>query len=345
VTQPGGNKHQRAAAIKERIGVMKSNGATAENAEMAIQARQLLDSLLENLECVIRGKRDSLELLLCCLAADGHALLEDIPGTGKTTLAKTLALSTRCVFKRVQFTPDLLPTDIVGSSILNSQDGTFHFNPGPIFANILVADEINRASPRTQSALLEAMGEQQVTVDGQTHPLELPFLCIATQNPVEFHGTYPLPEAQLDRFSVRLTLGYVSEGEERRILAAQQAGHPLEDLQPVTGAEEILALQRAVERVAMEDSVTDYLLRLVTATRNEVAVRLGVSTRGSLQFARMARAQALLRGRDYVLPEDIKRLAEPVLSHRLVLDTRAKYSGTDKQTVIADIVGKTPVPR
>ena len=324
---------------------MKSDPATIANAEMAEQARQLLDKLLGNLECVIRGKRDSLEQLLCCLAADGHALLEDIPGTGKTTLAKTLALSTRCVFKRVQFTPDLLPTDIVGSSILNSQDGTFHFNPGPIFANVLVADEINRASPRTQSALLEAMGEQQVTVDGQTHALELPFLCIATQNPVEFHGTYPLPEAQLDRFSVRLTLGYVSEQEERRILAAQRAGHPLDDLEPVAGAEEILALQRAVERVVMEDSVTDYLLRLVTATRNDVAVRLGVSTRGSLQFARMARAHALLRGRDYVLPEDIKRLAEPVLAHRLVLDTRAKYSGTDKQTVIADIVGRVPVPR
>jgi MoxR-like ATPase len=318
---------------------------TMPNSEMADQARRLLDKLLTNLECVIRGKRETLELLLCCLAADGHALLEDIPGTGKTTLAKALALSTRCDFRRVQFTPDLLPSDIVGSSILNSQDGTFRFNPGPIFANILLADEINRASPRTQSALLEAMGEQQVTVDGQTHSLELPFLCIATQNPVEFHGTYPLPEAQLDRFTVRLSLGYVTLEEERRILETQQSGHPLDNLHAVADATEIVAVQRAVEQVVIEDSVMDYLLRLVTATRNDVAVQLGVSTRGSLQFTRMVRAQALMRGRDYVLPEDVKRLAEPVLAHRLVLDTRAKYSGTDKQSVIEGIVGKLPVPR
>lgn len=315
------------------------------NSEMADQARQLLDRLLQNLECVIRGKRESLELLLCCLAADGHALLEDIPGTGKTTLAKAMALSTRCVFKRVQFTPDLLPSDIVGSSMLNSHDNTFQFNPGPIFANVLLADEINRASPRTQSALLEAMGEQQVTVDGQTHSLELPFLCIATQNPVEFHGTYPLPEAQLDRFTVRLTLGYVSEDEERRILEAQQSGHPLDDLQPVAGTEKIVALQRAVQQVVIEDSVMGYLLRVVTATRNNVAVQLGVSTRGSLQLTRMVRAHALMQGRDYVLPEDVKRMAEPVLAHRLVLDTRAKYSGADKQAVIQEIVSKVAVPR
>ncbi len=315
------------------------------NSEMADQARQSLDNLLNNLERVIRGKREALEWLLCCLAADGHALLEDIPGTGKTTLAKALALSTGCEFRRVQFTPDLLPSDIVGSSILNSQDSTLQFNPGPVFTNVLLADEINRASPRTQSALLEAMGEQQVTVDGQTHSLELPFLCIATQNPVEFHGTYPLPEAQLDRFTVRLSLGYVSMEEERRILETQQSGSPLEELNAVVDATEILTIQRAVEQVAIEDTVMNYLLRLVTATREDVAVQLGVSTRGSLQLTRMVRAHALMQGRDYVLPEDVKRLAEPVLAHRLVLDTRARYSGTDKQAVIEEIVGKVPVPR
>jgi MoxR-like ATPase len=239
----------------------------------------------------------------------------------------------------------VLPTDIVGSSVFRPQDGTFHFNPGPIFANVLVADEINRASPRTQSALLEAMAEQQVTIDGATRPLESPFLCIATQNPVEFHGTYPLPEAQLDRFAVRLSMGYVTEEEERQILMTQCSRQTLTEIKPVTDAAQILLLQRVVEGGRMEVSVIDYLLRLVKATREEVAVRLGVSTRGSLQFARMARAYAFMRGRDYVLPEDLKRLAEPVLAHRLVLDTRARYSGTDKRALLADIVQRVPVPR
>lgn len=306
---------------------------------------ELLHRLLENLETVIRGKRTTLELLLCCLAAEGHALLEDIPGTGKTTLAKALALSMGCEFKRVQFTPDLLPTDILGASIFNPQTGTFSFNPGPIFCNVLVADEINRASPRTQSALLEAMGEQQVTIDGQTRRLDLPFLCIATQNPVEFHGTYPLPEAQLDRFSVRLALGYVSEEEELRILQTQQRGQPLDQVQPVTNAGQILALQQAVRNVILEESVSRYLLRLVAATRNAEGVQLGVSTRGSLQFARMAAATALMHGRDYVLPEDLKQLAEPVLAHRLVLDTQSRYAGMDKATVVRDVVDRVPVPR
>ncbi len=315
----------------------------------ALQANQdaiaLLERLLDNLQRVIRGKRESLEMILCCLAAHGHALLEDIPGTGKTTLAKALAISTGCLFKRVQFTPDLLPSDIVGSSILNANEGTFSFNPGPIFANVLLADEVNRASPRTQSALLEAMGEQQVTVDGKTHTLESPFLCIATQNPVEFHGTYPLPEAQLDRFMVRLMLGYVSEEEELRILADQKSQHPLDDLQPVADADAIVGLQNAVEQVTIEDSVMRYLLRIVTETRHHPSVRLGVSTRGSLQFTRIVRARALMQGRNFAVPEDVKRLAQPVLAHRLVLDTRAKYSGTEKLSVIHEIVSKVPVPR
>ncbi len=308
-------------------------------------ANSTLGRLRQNLESVVCGKTDSIELLLCCLAANGHALLEDIPGTGKTTLAKTLAISTGCVFNRVQFTPDLLPSDIVGSSILNPVDGTFKFNRGPVFANVLLADEINRASPRTQSALLEAMGEQQVTVDGKTYPLESPFLCIATQNPVEFHGTYPLPEAQLDRFMVRLMLGYVSTEEELQILKSQRGGHPLDRLTAVADPTSIVAVQAAVEQVEIEESVLRYLLSLVTATRNHPAIKLGVSTRGSLQFTKIVRAMALLRGRDYVLPEDVKRLAEPVLAHRLVLDSRAKYAGTDKAGLIAELVGTMPVPR
>jgi MoxR-like ATPase len=313
--------------------------------ENSSSANQTLQRLRQNLESVVRGKTDSIELLLCCLAANGHALLEDIPGTGKTTLAKALAISTGCVFNRVQFTPDLLPTDIVGSSILNSAEGTFKFNLGPVFANVLLADEINRASPRTQSALLEAMGEQQVTVDGKTYPLQSPFLCIATQNPVEFQGTYPLPEAQLDRFMVRLTLGYVSFEEELQILNAQRSGHPLDRLEAVADAASIVEVQAAVEKIEIEETVLSYLLSLVTATRNQPSIKLGVSTRGSLQFTKMVRAMALLRGRSYVLPEDVKRLARPVLAHRLILDSRAKYAGADKAALIADLVEKTPVPR
>lgn len=314
-------------------------------ADLATNAHDTLARLRENLENVIRGKSDSIELLLSCLAAKGHALLEDIPGTGKTTLAKALAISTGCLFNRVQFTPDLLPSDIVGSSILNASDSTFKFNRGPIFANVLLADEINRASPRTQSALLEAMGEQQVTVDGNTYTLESPFLCIATQNPVEFHGTYPLPEAQLDRFIARLTLGYVCEEEELRILTAQRRGHPLDDLASVASPDSIVQVQRAVEDIEIEDSVLRYLLQVVKSTRNHPAVKLGVSTRGSLQFTRIVRALALIRGREYVLPEDVKQLAIPVLAHRLVLDTRAKYAGTDKDAVLSELVDQLPVPR
>jgi MoxR-like ATPase len=318
---------------------------TAETAARAQSAQALLSRVVENLEKVIRGKREALELLLCTVAAGGHALLEDVPGTGKTTLAKALAVSIGGVFKRVQFTPDLLPTDIVGASIFNPSDGTFRFKPGPIFANVLIADEINRASPRTQSALLEALSEGQVTVDGNTNVLAPPFLCIATQNPVDFHGTYPLPEAQLDRFAVQLSLGYPSEVEEKAILVAQRGRHPLADLAAVCASADVVSLQRAAEDVAIEDSVSDYLLRLVHSTRGHASVRLGVSTRGALIFARMARARALQHGRDYVLPEDLKTLAPSVLAHRLVLDTRARYAGLDKCSLVAELVAGIAVPR
>jgi MoxR-like ATPase len=308
-------------------------------------SRPLAAKLLEALATVLRGKREQLELVVTTVAAGGHLLLEDIPGTGKTTLAKAIAVATGGVFKRVQFTPDLLPTDIVGASIYQPADGTFRFKPGPVFANVLISDEINRASPRTQSALLEALSEGQVTVDGETHALAPPFVCIATQNPVEFHGTYPLPEAQLDRFAVQLSLGYPPESEERTLLESHARASPLSALAPVTTPDTLVALQRQVDSVAMEASVSDYLFRLVHATRSHASIRLGVSTRGALVFAKMGRARALLRGRDYVLPDDLKSLAPAVLAHRLVLDTRAKYAGADKQALVRELLEKTPLPR
>ncbi|MFT4979522.1 MAG: MoxR-like ATPase [Myxococcota bacterium] len=311
----------------------------------AEDAQALMGALLENLERVIRGKRDELALVLCCCAAGGHILLEDIPGTGKTTLAKALAVSMGCDFKRIQFTPDLLPGDIVGTSVFDPESRTFGFRPGPVFTNVLIADEINRASPRTQSALLEALSEQQVSVDGQTRALAAPFVCIATQNPVEFHGTYPLPEASLDRFSAQLTLGYPPEETELSILMALRGAHPLASLTSVASQEQILGLQAAVDDVALEESVGAYLLALVRGTRKHASVQLGVSLRGALQLSRLARARALMQGRDYVLPDDVKALAVAALSHRLVLDTRARYAGADKAGVVEDVLTQTPLPR
>jgi MoxR-like ATPase len=249
------------------------------------------------------------------------------------------------VFKRVQFTPDLLPTDIVGAPVFHPQDATFHFRQGPVFANVLIADEINRASPRTQSALLEALSEGQVTADGDTFPLPLPFLCLATENPIEFHGTYPLPEAQLDRFAVQLSLGYPPEEEERAILETQRTRQPVADVVAVTSPAEIVALQTSAEEVKIEASVSDYLFRIVRATRTNPGVRLGVSTRGALIFARMARARALLAGRNFVLPEDLKALAAPTLGHRLVLDARSRYTGKQKQELVGEMLKAVPVPR
>lgn len=269
-------------------------------------ARAKLDRLKRNLATVIQGKSHCLDVLTIALLAGGSVLMEDVPGVGKTTLAKALARSVDLTFHRIQFTPDLLPADILGSSIYNPNDGTFHFRNGPIFCHVLLADEINRASPRTQSALLEAMSETQATIEGKRHLLPVPFFVLATQNPVEFHGTYPLPEAQLDRFLVLLDLGYPDLDTEVSILYSQQEAHPLEHLQPVLGGSELLAMQREVHHVRVEPSVSRYLVEIVHETRREPRLKLGVSPRGSLMLFRAAQASAFSKGRHYVIPDDIQ---------------------------------------
>lgn len=298
----------------------------------------------DNLELVIKGKSEVLELVSVALLSGGNLLMEDVPGVGKTTLAKALACTIDGGFKRIQFTPDLLPTDILGSSIYNPKEGTFHFEQGPIFTNILLADEINRASPRTQSALLEAMSEQQVTIEGTCHELPVPFAVIATQNPVEYHGTYPLPEAQLDRFTMQISLGYPEPGEEKQILLGQKTQHPLRSLTAVVTLEEVEQARKLVREVGFEEPVVDYLLAIVEASRKEPRLKLGVSPRGSLAMFRAAQALAWASDRDYVRPDDIKKLAVPVLAHRLVLDTKAKYAGVSKAEVVKDLLGSVEVP-
>jgi MoxR-like ATPase len=298
-----------------------------------------------NLERVIRGKRESVRLLLTALLAGGHALLEDVPGTGKTTLAKSLARSLDGVFRRIQFTPDLLPADITGSSFYRPREGEFEFREGPVFTNVLLADEINRTSPRTQAALLEVMSEGQVTVEGIRRDLPRPFFVVATQNPVEYHGTYPLPEAQLDRFAIRVTLGYPDTTHELEMLVSQHERHPFELLTPVLTREEVLEMQDEVRTVRVDTAVAEYLLRLVAATRADARLRLAVSPRGSLTLYRTAQARARMEGRDYVLPEDLRALAVPVLAHRIMLDTRAKYGGILSASIIEETLASVPVPR
>lgn len=293
---------------------------------------------------VIRGKADAIELLLVGLLAGGHVLVEDVPGVGKTTLAKALARTVSLEFTRLQFTPDLLPTDILGSNVLDPRDGSFSFQAGPIFAHLVLADEINRASPRTQSALLEAMNEGQVTVDGETRPLTQPFFVVATQNPVDYQGTYPLPEAQLDRFTLRMQLGYPPEDEELEILFARRLHDPLEKTEAVLDKDGLLAIQREVREVTVARDVGLYLLQLVRATREHPDLELGVSPRGALAFFRATQARALLRGRDWVSPEDGQALALPVLEHRLALTPKARYSGRSCEQVLSALLEQVAVP-
>jgi len=306
-----------------------------------------IQAIQDNIALVIKGKAHVIEMAVVCLLARGHLLLEDVPGGGKTTLAHSLARSLDCSFKRIQFTSDLLPSDIVGVSMFNRQKQGFEFIPGPIFANIVLADEINRTTPKTQSSLLEAMSEAQISVDNQTHQLRQPFMVIATQNPAEYHGTFPLPESQLDRFLMRLRIGYPSLEEERKVLARPYALHPADMLEAVLSEQEVLGLQRRVDQIHMDESLTEYLLAIVQATRQSELLSLGVSTRGALALNKTVKALALVRGRDYCLPDDIKELAPIVLSHRVMLSRTQGMRGQSfeqAERIVLDIVDAVPVP-
>jgi MoxR-like ATPase len=303
--------------------------------------------LLDQIDAVIQGKRDVVELALACLLAGGHLLLEDVPGVGKTTLARALARSIGGSFSRIQFTSDLLPTDILGVNIFDQAGGRFEFKPGPLFANVVLADEVNRTTPRTQSCLLEAMSEARVSIDDVTHELPRPFLVIATQNPLEAHGTYPLPESQLDRFLMRLSIGYPDESVERRILLERRRDEPVDELEALIDTEELLALQAQADGVHVNESLVDDLMAIVTATRRSPRLDIGVSTRGALSLLRAARALALIEDRDFVVPDDIRRLCQPVLAHRVTIGAAESGLGGDRrvaETVLAEIMAEIEAP-
>ncbi|NCO38505.1 MAG: AAA family ATPase [Armatimonadetes bacterium CG_4_9_14_3_um_filter_66_14] len=307
------------------------------------EAARAAVALVESIERVIVGKRDTVEGAVVTLLSGGHLLLEDVPGVGKTVLAKSLAVSLGVTFKRVQFTPDLLPSDVTGVTVFDQRNAEFRFREGPVFTNVLLADEINRASPKTQSSLLECMEERQVTVDGVTHPLPQPFMVIATQNPLEYEGIYPLPESQLDRFMARLRLGYPSLENEKIVLKQQAVRHPLEALTVVVQGDTVRDMQQTVRSVHVSDEMQDYVLALVSRTRSHPRLHLGASPRGSLHLTRAAQARAVLRGRDYVLPDDVKGMAVAVLAHRLILEPEARLEGLSSEEVVQEILGVTPV--
>lgn len=308
------------------------------------EVRETAQRVIDNVERVIVGKRPEVELVLIAMLCRGHVLIEDVPGVGKTTLAKAIARSLGLRFSRIQCTPDMLPSDITGVSIYNQKTAEFEFRPGPVMAQIVLGDEINRATPKTQSALLEAMEERQVTVDGVTHILERPFLVLATQNPIEYEGTFPLPEAQLDRFLLRIRLGYPDPDQEITMLDAQRVVHPLDEIDQVVDASTFLRAQEAVKEVYLNDLVKQYIVDVVGASRQHEDLYLGASPRGSLALYKTAQARAALQGRDYVIPDDIKYMAEPTLPHRIIVSPSARIKNIDPRDVIADVLGTVPVP-
>jgi MoxR-like ATPase len=300
--------------------------------------------LVENVERVIVGKRDPVRLAVVALLCQGHLLIEDVPGTGKTMLAKSISRSLGCQFRRIQFTPDMLPSDVTGVSVFNQKTREFEFRPGPVLAQIVLTDEINRATPKTQSALLEAMEERQITVDGVTYPMPRPFLVLATQNPIEYEGTFPLPEAQLDRFMMRISLGYPETADEIRMLDEQQHAHPITRIEQVVSAEELLQAQEQVKSVYIDDLVKEYIVKLVKTTRRHPDVYLGASPRGSIALYKTGQARAAVLGRDYVQPDDIKALAMVTLAHRLIISPSARIRNVDPRAVIQEVLDSTPVP-
>jgi MoxR-like ATPase len=341
-----GNQYSSPGEAPEPQADGRGNGAGGAGAEkvQSIDVRGLSVRLAENVEKVIIGKHLEVQLTLIALLCQGHVLVEDVPGVGKTMLAKAIARSVGCTFKRVQFTPDLLPSDITGVSIYNQKTGEFEYRPGPVLAQIVLADEINRATPKTQSALLEAMEERQVSVDGVTYPLPRPFIVLATQNPIEYEGTFPLPEAQLDRFLIRLSLGYPGRSEEIEVLTRQQELHPLQSLTQVVDASELVTAQRAIRTVHVDMLIKEYIVSIVSATRRHEDVYLGASPRGSLAMQLTAQARAAINGRDYVIPDDVKAMSEATLAHRLILSPAARIRNADSRSVIAEILRNTPVP-